>query len=42
MVGAARGAVAATARLRVILLLPQAVAIALGIWLGVVVWHAVS
>jgi hypothetical protein len=40
--GAARGAVGVTARLRVILLLLQAVAIALGIRLGVVIWHAVS
>ena len=31
-----------TARMRVVLLLLQVVAIALGIWLGVVVWHAVS
>jgi hypothetical protein len=31
-----------TARVRVILLLLQVVAIALGIWLGAVVWHAVS
>jgi hypothetical protein len=31
-----------TARVRVVLLLLQVVAIALGIWLGVVVWNAVS
>ena len=31
-----------TSRIRVVLLLLQLVAIALGIWLGVVVWHAVS
>jgi hypothetical protein len=31
-----------TARVRVVLLLLQVVAIAIGIWLGVVVWHAVS
>jgi len=29
-------------QLRVVLLLLQAAAIALGIWLGVVVWNAVS
>src|SRR5699024_6109289 len=38
--GAARGAVV-TARVRVVLLLRQVVALALGIWLGVVVWTAV-
>ena len=31
-----------TARVRVVLLLLQVLAIAIGIWLGVVVWHAVS
>ena len=29
-------------QLRVVLLLLQAVAIAVGIWLGVIVWNAVS
>jgi hypothetical protein len=29
-----------TARVRAILLLLQAVTIALGVWLGVVIWHA--
>ena len=31
-----------TASMRVLLLLLQAVAIAMGIWLGVVIWNAVS
>jgi hypothetical protein len=31
-----------TARVRVVLLVLQVVAIALGIWLGTVVWDAVS
>ncbi len=31
-----------TTQLRVILLLLQVVAIAVGIWLGVIVWNAVS
>ena len=31
-----------TTQLRVILLLLQVVAIAIGIWLGVIVWNAVS
>jgi hypothetical protein len=31
-----------TASMRVLLLVLQAVAIAMGIWLGVVIWNAVS
>jgi len=31
-----------TSRLRIVLLMLQVAAIAIGIWLGVVVWHAVS
>jgi hypothetical protein len=31
-----------TTQLRVVLLLLQVVAIAVGIWLGVIVWNAVS
>jgi hypothetical protein len=31
-----------TASMRVLLLVLQAVAIAVGIWLGVVIWNAVS
>jgi hypothetical protein len=31
-----------TSRIRIVLLLLQLIAIALGIWAGVVVWHAVS
>jgi hypothetical protein len=31
-----------TSRIRIVLLALQAVAIAIGIWLGNIVWHAVS
>jgi hypothetical protein len=31
-----------TAQLRIVLLVLQAVAIAVGIWLGTVIWNAVS
>lgn len=31
-----------TTRLRVVLLVLQVVAIAIGLWLGTIVWHAVS